>query len=331
MAEPHYHLDRLPARSQASRRVLVLAGGVSSEREISLQSGQNVSEALTAAGHHVEILDPADRSLEAYDFSSFGVVFIALHGEFGEDGQVQALLESRGIPYTGSDSVASRIGLSKSASKERFLLAGIPTPEYALIHKSDRTERLHGIAREIGYPLVVKPNAQGSSLGVSVIHHPSELPLALARCFELEDFGLIEQYIPGEEWTVGLIDRTLFPPMRIETANQFFDYAAKYTDAQTRHNLNPDVSAEFLERIGDLAQQAVAAVGTRGLVRVDFRVDAQGRPWVLEINTIPGLTSHSLVPLAAAEIGWNMAELCDRAIESALAATPQPAPQRLSA
>lgn len=316
---------------QDKLRIVVLAGGVSSEREISLHSGRNVAAALRERGHRVEILDPADLSLETVDFQPFDVAFIALHGEYGEDGQVQALLESRDIPYTGSRPAASRIGLSKSASKERFLLAGIPTPEYALIHKSDRVERLHALARNIGYPLVVKPNSQGSSLGVSLIHHPSELPLAVAKCFELDDFGLIEQYIPGEEWTVGLLDQTLLPPMRIETANSFFDYAAKYTDSRTLHNLNPDQPRSVIDRIGEIARQSASAVGTHGLIRVDLRLDAARRPWVLEINTVPGLTEHSLVPLAAQAFGWNMSELCERAVAAALAAHAPRVAHRLTA
>jgi D-alanine-D-alanine ligase len=313
------------------KRIVVLAGGSSSEREISLQSGINVANALRQSGNDVDLLDPAALSLESADLSHYDVAFIALHGEYGEDGQVQTLLEEQGIPYTGSPPAASRIGLSKSATKERLILAGLPTPEYAIVHKSDYAERLHGVARKIGYPLVVKPNSQGSSLGVSIIHHPAELPDALADCFSFEDFGLIEQFIPGEEWTVGLLDQTLLPPMRIETENQFFDYAAKYTDLQTQHDLAPDVPKEFIDRIGEIALSASTAVGTRGIVRVDLRVDREARPWILELNTIPGLTAHSLVPLAAASLGWSMSELCERAVTSALVPQVGRIPHRLTA
>lgn len=331
MADLNFNSRPFPGTPPRRKRVVVLSGGTSSEREISLQSGVNVANALRQVGNEVEILDTADIPLETTDFSRYDVAFIALHGQFGEDGQVQTLLEERGIPYTGSRPTPSRIGLSKSASKERFILAGLPTPEYAIIHKSDCVERLHGVARKIGYPLVVKPNSQGSSLGVSIVHHPSELPLALANCFNFDDFGLIEQFIAGEEWTVGLLDQTILPPMRIETENPFFDYAAKYTDELTRHNLNPDVPEETVAEFGEVALRAAMAVGTSGLVRVDLRVDSQGRPWLLEVNTVPGLTTHSLVPLAAAFLGWNMPELCERAIASALALHASQVPQRLTA
>jgi len=331
MADLNLNPYTFSGTSLGRKRIVILAGGNSSEREISILSGLNVADALRLSGNDVDILDPADVPLDVTDLSPYEVAFIALHGRYGEDGQVQALLEERAIPYTGSDSVASRIGLSKSASKERFILAGLPTPEYAIIHRSDCIERLHGVARTIGYPLVVKPNSQGSSLGVSIIHHPSELPLALANSFELDDFGLIEQYIPGEEWTVGLLDETLLPPIRIETDNQFFDYAAKYTAGQTRHDLAPDVPEGTIEQIGDLARRAASAIGTAGLVRIDLRVDSHHRPWLLEINTIPGLTPYSLIPLAASSFGWSMSELCERAVVSAIQAHSSRIPHRISA
>lgn len=313
------------------KRIAILAGGNSSEREISLLSGLNVADALRQTGNEIEIIDPADIRIESVDFSRYHVAFIALHGRYGEDGEIQSLLEERGLPYTGSNPMASRLGLNKSASKERFLLAGLSTPEYAVIHKTDSVERLYGLARTIGYPLVVKPNSHGSSLGVSLVHHPSELPVAFANCFEFDSFGLIEQYIPGEEWTVGLLDRTPLPPIRIETENQLFDYAAKYSNETTRYNPGSSDSCETKERIREVALSAAVAVGTSGLARIDLRVDSFGRPWLLELNTIPGLTRESLVPLAASWIGWNMSELCERAVESAMASHSSKIPQRLTA
>ena len=159
---------------------------------------------------------------------------MALHGRFGEDGTLQSLLERAGVPYTGSDSQASRLAFSKSASKERFLQYRVPTPNYVLIHASDDASRIGRLAGQVGYPLVVKPDRQGSSLGVSIVETADALPDALRRCFALDDFGLIEAAVLGSEWTVGLFDELVLPPILIETSRQFYDYRAKYEDDDTR-------------------------------------------------------------------------------------------------
>jgi D-alanine-D-alanine ligase len=222
------------------------------------------------------------------------------------------------IPYTGSGVVASRLAFSKSASKERFAQCQVPTAPYVLIHESDTAGRILHQAGQIGFPLVVKPDTQGSSLGVTIVEQPADLPAAVAHCFQYDAFGLLEQAIRGSEWTVGSLDDRALPPIRIETARTFFDYAAKYEDDDTHYSFKSDVLAEQVDRIVQAAQSACAAVGTSGVARVDLILDQTGLAQVLEVNTVPGFTDHSLVPKAAARLGWTMAELCQACLNSAL-------------
>ncbi|MDZ4687176.1 MAG: D-alanine--D-alanine ligase [Planctomycetaceae bacterium] len=294
--------------------VALLAGGDSDEREISLQSGAAVQQALTSRGHTVIHLDPAVVDLPSLDWRQFEVAFIALHGRFGEDGGVQQILEAAGVPYTGSDAATSRLAFSKSAAKERFAQAGVPTPAYALVHYADDPERIARLVSTIGYPLVVKPDTQGSSLGISIVREPSELDAALRLCFQFDSFGLIEQFIAGTEWTVGLMDDVVLPAICIETPREFFDYHAKYVDESTQYRFDTGWPRSEVAGIEHAGAEACRALGTKGLARVDLRVDAAHRPWVLEINTVPGLTSHSLIPKAAQRVGIDFSELCERSM-----------------
>lgn len=308
--------------SKTCWHIAVLAGGDSDEREISLQSGSSVQSALSARGHFAMHLDPAVVDLAGVDWRQFDVAFLALHGQFGEDGQVQQILEDAGVPYTGSDATASRLAFSKSAAKERFLQYGVPTPEYSLLHCTDDPGRVERVTDEIGYPLVVKPDCQGSSLGISIVRSSNEVPAALKNCFRYDSFAVIERAIMGTEWTVGLLDDLVLPPILIETDREFFDWQAKYEDDTTRYLFETSFPAQAVSKIANIAQQACQAVGVRGMARVDLRVDEKLQPWVLEINTIPGYTSHSLVPKAAARMGIEFGELCERAIRSCLDISP---------
>lgn len=299
-----------------SLRIAVLAGGDSDEREISLKSGMCVVDALSQSGHRVLHLDPAIVELSGIDWSQFDVAFVALHGRFGEDGQVQQLLDDAEIPFTGSDAVASRLAFSKSAAKERFTQFGVPTPPYSLIHYNDDLERISRKAAEIGYPLVVKPDTQGSSLGVSIVRQPGQLSAALKLCFQFDGFGVLETMIEGTEWTVGLIDTQTLPAIKIETDREFFDWQAKYEDDGTRYIFDADVPRSVVENMELVAQNACTSLGTSGLARVDLRLDQQNQPWVLEVNTVPGFTDHSLLPKAAARRGIDFPTLCDRIVRS---------------
>lgn len=307
-----------PSPMIQSSRIVVLAGGDSAEREVSLQSGACVAQALGNARYHVVELDPKFVDLQSYHWLENDIAFIALHGRFGEDGQVQSMLEKLGVRYTGSDASASRIGISKSASKERFLQFGIPTKPYTLIHGHDSAERILKLASGLGYPLVLKPDTQGSSIGVSMVCGPDELLNALPTCFRFDDYAILEKAIVGIEWTVGVLDDFLFPPIRISTTHGFFDYDAKYLANDTDYQFEFDRFPEVIQRVKDAGKGACRAIGTRGIARVDLIVDEDLNPWVLEVNTIPGFTDHSLVPKAAAYIGWSFLDLCERAVASAL-------------
>lgn len=302
--------------------IALLLGGDSDEAVISQRSGLAVQAALASLGHTVIPIDPAVIDLQGVDWSHFDAVFNALHGRFGEDGQVQEILDRVGIPYTGSDAATSRLTFSKSAAKERLLQFGVPTPEYVLIHACDPFDRLRQTVNSMGYPVVIKPDTQGSSLGISIVHQPAQLDGALQRCFEYDSFGIVERYIQGTEWTVGLLDDLVLPPICIRTTRTFFDYQAKYEDDNTEYLFDTDWSQQEIAHLQEIAVAASRALGIRGMARVDLRADAQRAPWVLEINTIPGMTDHSLVPKAAAHAGIDFADLCDRAVRSCLRCGP---------
>ena len=293
-------------------QIVVLCGGSSPEREISLGSGRTVVDALTARGHACYAVDPAETKLESCDWWGIDAAFIALHGEFGEDGQVQSLLDELGVPYTGSTAAPSRLAFSKSAAKLRFIHAGVPTPPHVVIHETDDAARIDRQASRLGYPFVVKPDAQGSSLGVSVVDSPKSLPSALARCFHFGPYGILEAEILGPEITVALLDGVALPPIRVETQRAFFDYRAKYEDNATQYVFDLGLESSASQEVTQTALRASSALGTTGLVRVDLRLDLYRGPFVLEVNTIPGLTDHSLVPKAARQAGMSPGELFER-------------------
>jgi D-alanine-D-alanine ligase len=310
-------MDQIPA-PLTGHRIVVLAGGCSAEREISLQSGEAVLSALASSGCEILLIDPAIVDLYQMRWQPHDMAFIALHGQFGEDGEVQELLERAGVPYTGSDASTSRTAFSKSAAKLRFLQNGIPTPPFVLIHRSDSAARLRDVAARIGYPLVVKPDQQGSSLGVSLVADESELDDATEHCFDYGAFGIIERAIAGTEWTQPVLDAQPLPLIHIATPREFFDFDAKYHDDETQYLFEFSQPAAVVQQIASAGTGACAALGTSGLARADLRVDESGKPWVLEVNTVPGLTEHSLVPKAAAQLGLSFTALCEAALQSAL-------------
>jgi D-alanine-D-alanine ligase len=301
-------------------RIAVLCGGDSDERAISLQSGRCVAEALRERGHEVTVVDPSVTPPEAALFRDIDVAFLALHGRNGEDGTIQGVLERMGVVFTGSGAEASRLAFSKSASKERFFQCGVPTPVYVLVHESDGVRRCRELADRIGFPLVVKPDSQGSSLGVSIVRSPDALRAALERCFSYDSFALFEQAVMGTEWTLSLLDDEPLPLIQITTPREFFDFTAKYEDPATQYRFQFAESRAAVASLVDAGRRAALAVGAKGLSRVDLRLDSDGRPWVLEVNTIPGLTEHSLLPKAAVQAGISLGELCERCLERSLIA-----------
>lgn len=297
-------------------RICVLAGGPSAEREISLQSGDAVCQALRATGHTVTEIDPSPGRFDPQMLAGCDVAFVCLHGTFGEDGAIQRLLDATGIPYTGSSAETSRIAFSKSLSKQRFVDAGVSTPAWEFLTQRPSTIALNAMQSRLTFPVVVKPDKQGSSLGVTLVRNRSELGPAIDIAMEFGDEVLVETAVLGPEWTVSLLDRDVLPPIQISTDRPFFDFHAKYVDDHTRYGFHSEGSPSTLY---ETARNACDALETTGIARVDIRFDEHATPWVLEVNTIPGMTSHSLVPKAAARLGWTMQELCERAIESAFA------------
>lgn len=306
-------------KSPGPWRVALLCGGNSAEREVSLASGRQVASALRAAGHRVALFDPARHSLEAIPWQQFDVCFLALHGGAGEDGRVQGWLARRNVPFTGSGPQASRLAMHKAAAKGRFRRARVPTPAAVVLRADEPAQDLLQRVAWLGLPLVVKPNAQGSSLGVSLVHFPDELPGAVAEAGRLGPLVLAEQYIAGRELTVALLGRRALPVLEISGHGAVFDYHAKYSSPATKYGFPSDLEPMKLEEVQQIALKAAAALGTAGLVRVDLILDQQQTPWVLELNTLPGMTAHSLVPKAAALAGWTMPELCDWMLQDALA------------
>jgi len=300
--------------------IAVLAGGDSHEREVSLASGAQAVKALEAAGHSVEWFDPARVGLDEIPWSRFDVCFIALHGGPGEDGRIQRQLEQLGVTYTGSPPAASRLAMSKSAAKERFFQAGIPTLPYVMFHATESIDHITTQVARFGYPLVIKPDSQGSSLGVGIARGPEDLPALVAESGRYDPFILAEMYLAGREFTVAALDRRALPLLEIATSDPLFSYEAKYHSGNTELRFETGLSAEKTAQLQQTAVAAAASLETSGLVRVDLLLDSAGWPWVLEVNTVPGLTPTSLAPRAAAAGGLDLPALCDWMVRDALRA-----------
>lgn len=307
--------------SNRSYTIVVLLGGWSSEREVSLASGRAVINALRSRGHDVRELDPAGIDILTYPWAGVDAAFIALHGSFGEDGTVQSLLEDLRIPYTGSGPVASQLAMNKSASKQRFIANGLPTPAFQTVHVQELDSSVAEKAAAFAFPLVVKPNAQGSSVGVTIVEKREQLGEAMRASFHYDPLAILETYIPGRELTVAVLDRRPLPPIEIRPARSFYDYQAKYQDDATGYIFEIDLPPAVLRGVESVAVSAVEALGCSGVARVDLRLDSEQRPWLLEVNTIPGFTDHSLVPKAAARAGISFAELCEQLVTAKLQPT----------
>ena len=292
-------------------------GGVSSEREVSLHSGEGVANALRAAGFDVidAIVDSRDLScLEGVDVD---VVFVALHGAFGEDGGVQRLLEESGLPYTGSDPEASRVAMDKVESKKRFIAAGLAIPEFETLDRIPDNAWTGALASRMGPTLVVKPSAQGSSIGVSIVE-PDELGAAVAEALTFDGRAVVERYVRGREITVGIVGRRALPVIELRPHHKFFDYTAKYTKGETDYVIGPDLPGGVAAEAQRMALEAFDCLGCRDLARVDMIYGDDGTVYVLEVNTIPGFTETSLVPMAAAAEGRDFPALCGDIVRMAL-------------
>jgi D-alanine-D-alanine ligase len=295
-------------------KVAVLMGGRSAEREISLKSGAMVLAALTKSGVDAHAFDPRDTRLEELKTQGFDRAFIILHGRFGEDGTIQGALEYLGVPYTGSGVMASALAMDKWRTKLLWQAAGLPTPPYELMAaRTDFTE----LARRIGLPLMVKPAREGSSIGMSKVTSVEKLAPAYELARRYDDVVIAEHFIEGTELTAGILDEEALPLIRLETPRLFYDYEAKYFANDTRY-LCPCGLADAVERgVQAQALSAFRVLGCSGWGRVDLMLDGQGGCWLLEANTIPGMTDHSLVPMAARARGISFEDLVLRILESA--------------
>jgi D-alanine-D-alanine ligase len=290
-------------------KVGVLLGGRSAEREVSLKSGAMVLAALRAKGVDAHAFDPRDRSLDALSAERFERVFIALHGRYGEDGTMQGALELLGIPYTGSGVLASALAMDKWRTKLLWQAAGVPTPPYAML---DPQTDFRAVAARLGLPIMVKPANEGSSIGMSKVRRAEDLEEAFALAANYDDVVIAEKFIEGAELTGGILGETALPLIRLETPRDFYDYQAKYVSDDTRYILPCGLDAEKEREVQALGLAAFRALGCRGWGRVDLMLDRQGQPWFLEVNTSPGMTDHSLVPMAARHAGIPFDELCVR-------------------
>ena len=293
-------------------KVAVLLGGRSGERAVSLKSGAAVLAAMQRSGVDAYGFDPAEQPLQA--LAQFDRVFIALHGRYGEDGTVQGALELMGIPYTGSGVMASALGMDKWRTKLLWRAVGVATPDFELVQADSD---FAAIEARLGLPLFVKPANEGSSIGISKVKTSGGLRPAYALAAEADPLVIAERYMGGGEYTVGILGDTALPAIRIVPANEFYDYEAKYLRDDTQYLCPCGLPAEQEAQIRAEALQAFRAVGGRGWGRVDFLMDEAGRHYFLEVNTSPGMTDHSLVPMAAKAAGIGFDELVLKILELA--------------
>ncbi len=293
-------------------RIGVLMGGLSTEREISLRSGRAVCQALISKGYNAVAIDVGRDVYEKIMKEKIDIAFIALHGKYGEDGAVQGLLEIIGIPYTGSDVLASAMSINKVLAKKIFMLNKIPTPEFAVVGVG-----AHGLT-PLRLPLIVKPNKQGSTIGVSIVNDKKDFTKAVKKALKYDDAVLIERFIKGRELTVGILNSKALPIIEVRPKNKIYDFKAKYTKGMTEY-IAPAPLPKMLEKeVVNVALRAFNSLGCCGAARVDIMLDNKNRPYVLEVNTIPGMTELSLLPKAAACAGINFPELAEKILVDAI-------------
>jgi len=307
------------SHTEEQTRVAVLRGGVGREREVSLESGRCVAEAMQRAGFDVVTSDIRPDDMQVLDRKDIDVFFLALHGEFGEDGQLQRVFEERGLVYTGSGPEASRLAFDKMASKRLFAGAGVVVPAVVEFTRMMKPGELENRLQGLGERFVVKPIRQGSSVGVHVVDSRNEAVATAQRV--LAEFGdcMVESFIRGRELTVGVLGRQALPIIEIRSKTGFYDYQAKYVDQRTEYLFDTIEDPAMRTRVQLAALACFDALGCRDFARVDFILSEDGTPYALEANTIPGFTTHSLLPKAAAKIGLSMSDLCARIVRTTLA------------
>jgi D-alanine-D-alanine ligase len=290
-------------------------GGKSAEREISLMSGNGVLKALRAKGIDAHAFDPAERDVFDLRREGYARCFIALHGRGGEDGTIQGALEILGIPYTGSGVLGSAVGMDKWRTKMIWIANGLPTPRFRVLTEK---ENWQSVARELKLPLIVKPANEGSTLGLTKVFSVKELPAAYELAAKkYRDTALAEEFIDGPEYTASILGETALPLIRIEAPQGNYDYQHKYFTDDTKYHCPCGLAAKKEKELQALALQAFRVAGCSGWGRIDIMLDARKRPWLLEVNTSPGMTGHSLVPMAARAVGISYEDLCAKILKLA--------------
>ncbi len=312
-----------------TKRVGILMGGPSSERDISIKSGNAVCRALeTKKINTIPIELRKAETMNGYRESviqllrsyNIDIAFIALHGKFGEDGSMQEILEYLGIPYTGSRVESSRLGMDKVSSKDIFKSINIHTPRHIVVHKRglDKGDGANVYFKELGSPLVIKPSNEGSSIGLSIVDREADLLAAIDSSFEFGDKAIIEEYVAGQEVTVGILDDIALPVIQILPKNRFFDFESKYQRGLTEYRVPAEIHKEEYKNCQEIALKVHNALGARCFSRVDMILKTNGLPVVLEVNTVPGLTETSLLPMAAKSVGIDFGQLVLKILKSAL-------------
>jgi D-alanine-D-alanine ligase len=300
------------------KKIGVLMGGVSSEREVSLRSGSAVFHALKKLGYDAVAIDAAPKICEELKKEKVDIAFLVLHGGWGEDGSIQGLLEVMGIPYTGSDVISSAIAMNKAASKKIFLYHGIPVPPFTVVSENSETPNSQLSTLNFPLPWVVKPVCEGSSVGVSIVKDKNQLESALKTGFSYGSEIIIEKYIEGREIHIGILNDRALGGVEVKTSLEFYSYKAKYTAGLTEYILPPQIDKAVYMKAKGVALSANRALGCSGATRVDLRIDNDGNPYVLEVNTIPGMTETSLLPKIAKEAGFDFQALVEEILKDAI-------------
>jgi D-alanine-D-alanine ligase len=301
-----------------NKKIGVLMGGLSSEREVSLASGNAILKALQGKGYHAVPIDVGRDAAEKIHNSSIDAAFIALHGKFGEDGAIQGMLEMMGVPYTGSGILASAIGMNKTFSKQIFKSKGLLVGPYAVIYEGARN-KVYDALNEVTFPAVIKPHAEGSSVGVSLVFKKEDVGQAVELAFKYGSEILIEKFIQGKEVQVGILGERALGAIEIVPKRAFYDYAAKYEQGMSDHFFPARISDEAYNHALEAGLAAHRAIGCRGYSRVDFIIDEAGVPFILEVNTLPGMTATSLLPEIARGVGISFPDLVEEILKLAMA------------
>ena len=314
MSFQKFPLTMGPSVDWTRERVAIAAGGPSCEREISLISGQAVLEALAAKAIPAILLDPVGDFLDTLKKENISMVFLALHGTFGEDGTIQRILGEEGILYTGSGVETSETAFDKSRAQRLFQKAGVQVPDFVIVRKGEALR----LPKKLSFPVVVKPSTSGSSVGISIVMGEVDYEKAILEAFRYSEAILVDRYIPGRELTVGFLGGEPLPIVEVITRRKFYDYQAKYKDTGTRYEFPAKLTAKEARRVTEMASKAYEALGCEVMARVDVILGEDGEPYVLEANTIPGLMGKSLLPKAALAAGIDFPALCVKILTSSL-------------